>query len=127
MHCLIEQIGARPERRFGLTYDANENGIQLTDSKGASHVVKFKGQDGININVTNGGIQIDASALSNEIQQLEQSVASGANVAGIADRLSVVEGNLSTLLNTTVVSPNAFSNLSAAVALCLLQQKYQAA
>ena len=112
---LIEQIGARPERRFGLTYDANEEGIQLTDSKGDSHVVKFKGADGINVNVTNTGIQIDASALSNELHALEQSVASGANVAGIADRLSVVESNLSTLLNTAVVSPNAFSSLRAAV------------
>jgi len=112
---LIEQIGARPERRYGLSYDLNENGIQLTDSKGDSHIVKFAGADGININVTNRGIQIDASALSNQIHALEQIVASDANVSAIADRLSIAEGNLSTLLNTAVVSPNAFSNLSAVV------------
>ena len=113
---LIEQIGARPERRFGLSYDLNENGIQLTDSKGDSHIVKFAGADGININVTNSGIQIDASALSNEIHALEQIVASDANVSAIAERLSIAEGNLSTLLNTAVVSPIAFSNLSQVVA-----------
>ena len=117
---LIEQIGVALS--VGLAYDLNEDGIQLTDSKGDSHVVKFKGQDGININVTNGGIQIDASALSNEIQQLEQSVASGANVAGIADRLSVAESNLSTLLNTTVVSPTIRQQT---VAFCQAQQMYQ--
>ena len=113
---LIEQVASRPERKFGLHYDINEEGIQLTDSKGDSHIVKFAGVDGINVNVTNTGIQIDASQLSNEIHALEQTVASDANVAGIADRLSVVEGNVGTLLNTSVVSPNSFSNLSQVVA-----------
>ena len=108
---LAEQVANRPERVFGLGYDINEEGIQLTDSKGASHLVKFKGVDGININVTSNGVQIDASQLSNELHALEQSVASGANVAGIDGRLSVVEGNVSTLLNQTTVSPTAFSSL----------------
>ena len=31
---LIEQVANRPERVFGLGYDINEEGIQLTDSKG---------------------------------------------------------------------------------------------
>ena len=59
--------------------------------------------------MTNNGVQIDASQLSNEL--LEQSVASGVNVAGIDGRLSVVEGNVSTLLNQATVSPTAFSSL----------------
>ena len=61
---LIEQIGARPERRFGLTYDL-EKGIQLTDSKGDSHVVKFWSR--WYQLMSPSGIQIDAS-LSKDIQ-----------------------------------------------------------
>ena len=61
--------------------------------------------------MTSNGVQIDASELSNELHALEQSVASGANVAGIDTRLGVVEGNISTLLNQTTVSPSAFSAL----------------
>lgn len=112
---LIEQVANRPERVFGLGYDINEDGIQLTDSKGPSHLVKFSGASGININVTNNGIQIDASELSNELDSLQQSVASGANVAGIDSRLGVVEGNVSTLLNQPTVNPTAFSELSTKV------------
>ena len=111
----IEAVANRPERVFGLGYDINEEGIQLTDSKGSSHLVKFTGADGINVNVTNNGIQIDASALSNEIHALEQTVASDVNVAAVSSRLTTVEGNVSTLLNTPTVSPTAFSALSTKV------------
>jgi hypothetical protein len=112
---LVEQVANRPERVFGLGYDTNEEGIQLTDSKGDSHLVKFQGQNGISIDVTHDGIKVDASAISNALNALEQTVASGDNVAVIADRLSTVEGNVGTLLNAPTVSPTAFQDLSNAV------------
>ena len=112
---LIEQVASRPERVFGLGYDVNEDGIQLTDSKGDSHLVKFQGQGGVNIDVTHDGIKVDASAITSALNALEQTVASGDNVAAIADRLSTVEGNVGSLLNTPTVSPSAFQTLSNAV------------
>ena len=112
---LIEQVANRPERIFGLSYDVNEDGIQLTDSKGQGHLVKFQGSNGINVDVTSNGIQIDASDLTNSFAALQQMVASGENVASIDSRLGVVEGNVSTLLNQATVSPAAFSSLSAKV------------
>lgn len=112
---LINQVANRPERVFGLGYDTNEEGIQLTDSKGDSHLVKFQGQNGISIDVTHEGIKVDASALNDALSALQQTVASGDNVAAIADRLSTVEGNLGTLINTPVVSTAAFQALSTAV------------
>lgn len=112
---LIDQVANRPDRKFELHYDSNEDGIQLTDSKGDGHLVKFAGVDGINVNVTSNGIQIDASQLSNEIHALEQTVASDANVAAVSSRLSTVESNVSTLLNTPAVSTASFSALSSQV------------
>ena len=112
---LIGQVANRPERVFSLGYDIIQDGIQLIDSKGDNHLVKFQGHNGINIDVTPSGIQVDASAISNALSTLEQTVASGDNVAAIADRLSTVEGNVGALLNTPTVSPSAFQTLSNAV------------
>ena len=112
---LINQVANRPERVFGLGYDTNEEGIQLTDSKGDSHLVKFSGQNGINIDVTHEGINVDASALNDALTALQQTVASGDNVSAIADRVSTVEANVGTLLNAPTVSPASFQALSTAV------------
>lgn len=112
---LINQVANRPERVFGLGYDTNEDGIQLTDSKGESHLVKFQGTNGITVDVTHDGINVDASGINNAIQSLQQTVASGDNVAAVSDRLSTVESNLGTLLNAPTVSPDSFQALSTAV------------
>ena len=112
---LIERVASRPERVFGLNYDVNEDAIQLSDSKGAPHQIKLKGVNGIDVNVTPTGIQFDASTLQNALETLQLTVASGANVAAISDRLSTVEGNVSTLLNQPTVSPSSFSALQETV------------
>ena len=112
----IEQLANRPERVFTLGYDANEDGIQLLDSKGSSQLIKLRGAGGINVDVTNQGVQIDASSITNSLNTLEQTVASGANLNALDGRLSIVEGNVGTLLNTPVVNPTSFADLSATVA-----------
>lgn len=112
----IHEVSNRPERQYRLIYDVAKEAVALVNTKTSDEfLIKFDGNDGINVNVTGTGIQIDASALSNELHALEETVASGENVAAINDRLAVVEGNVGTLINTTVVSPTAFANLSAAV------------
>ena len=112
---LIDQVANRPERVYSLGYDLNEDAIQLVDSKGDNHLVKVRGQGGINIDVTGDGIQIDASTLSNALDALEQTVASGENVNALGTRVTLIEGNVSTLLNTPTVSPATVSALQATV------------
>ena len=113
----IHELSNRPERLYRIAYDVVEQGIELVDTKGTDkYLIKFEGDEGINVDVTALGIKIDASGLVNDLRQLEQTVASGDNVNAIADRLSVVEGNLSSMLNTTTVSPIAFAALVADVA-----------
>ena len=112
---LIDQVANRPERVYSLGYDLNEDAIQLVDSKGDNHLVKVRGQGGINIDVTSDGIQIDASALSNALDALEQTVASGDNVNALGTRVTLIEGNVSTLLNTPTVNPATVSALQATV------------
>jgi len=112
----IHEVANRPERLYRMVYDVAEQGIQLVNTKTTEKfLIKLDGSEGVNVNVTGNGIQIDASALSNELHALEQTVASGTNVAAIDTRLGVVESNVANLLNTTVVSPTAFSILQAAV------------
>ena len=91
----IHEVSNRPERLYRMVYDVAEQGIQLVNTKTTEKfLIKLDGSDGVNVNVTGTGIQIDASALSNELHALEQTVASGSNVAAIDTRLGVVETNV---------------------------------
>ena len=112
---LIEQLGARPERVFGLHYDVNENAIQLSDSKGAPHSIELSGQHGINVEVTPTGIKFDASALSSQLSTLQQTVAESADVTALNTRMYSAEQSIYTLANAPKVSPTAFNTLQAAV------------
>ena len=113
---LIEQIGARPERTFGLHYDVNENAIQLSDSKGDPHSIELTGQHGVNVEVTPTGINFDASALSNELAALQQTVAESADVAALSTRLYSAEQSIHALGSAPKVEVSAFSALQDAVA-----------
>ena len=113
----IHEISHRPERLYRITYDVAGQSILLSNTKdNDEHKIHFSGSNGVNVDVTGTGIKIDASSLHDDLRALEQSVASGENVAAINDRLGVVEGNVSTLLNATTVSPAAFSQLQNEVA-----------
>ena len=113
----IHEVSNRPERLYRITYDVAGQSILLSNTKdNDEHKIHFSGSNGVNVDVTGTGIKIDASSLHDDLRALEQSVASGENVAAINDRLGVVEGNVSTLLNATTVSPAAFSQLQNEVA-----------
>ena len=112
----IEQLAARPERRFALGYDVNENAIQLTDSKGVPHNIQLMGQHGINVDVTSTGINFDASALSNQLSALQQTVAESADVTALSTRLHTAEQSIHALGSAPKVEVSAFNSLQSAVA-----------
>ena len=112
---LIEQLGARPERVFGLHYDVNENAIQLSDSKGAPHSIELSGQHGINVEVTPTGIKFDASALSSQLSTLQQTVAESADVTALNTRMYSAEQSIHNLGNAPKVEVSAFQALQAVV------------
>ena len=112
----IEQLGARPERVFGLHYDVNENAIQLSDSKGTPHSIELQGQHGVNVEVTPTGIKFDASALSSQLSALQQTVAESADVTALNTRMYSAEQSIHNLGSAPKVEVNAFNALQAAVA-----------
>ena len=57
----IHEVANRPERLYRMVYDVAEQGIQLVNTKTTEKfLIKLDGSDGVNVNVTGNGIQIDA-------------------------------------------------------------------
>ena len=112
---LIEQVASRPERRFSLALDHNEEALQLIDSKGPGNTIKFAGKNGVSVDVTPEGINFDASALKSQIEGLEAVVAEAADVTVLRARVSSSETKITALENQEIVTPQQLSDLRAIV------------